>query len=78
MSKKPSFPQEWPSNTFECGSGIVLYGKRYLVAEMTTEQMNQGGIMLRAQLVPYEKVDPILYYAAPKPAKRSRKKRKTK
>lgn len=75
MSKKPSFPQEWPSNTFECGSGIVLYGKRYLVVEMSTEQLNQGGVMLRAQLVPYEKVDPMLYYASPKPTKRPRKKK---
>jgi hypothetical protein len=71
---KPPLPTEWP-NTFECGAGIVLYGKRYLVAEMTTEQMNQGCIMLRAHLVSYEQIDPTLYYASPKRIKRPRKKK---
>ena len=74
---KPKFPTEW-TNTFECGAGMVLYGKRYLVVEMTTEQMAQGCIMLRSQLVPYEQIDPTLYYASPKPLMRPRKKRKTK
>lgn len=74
---KPKFPPEWPSNAVECGAGLVVGGKRYLVVEMKSWQMNQDCLKLEVQLIPYEKVDPILYYATPKPAKRAPK-RKTK
>lgn len=74
---KPEFPPVF-ANSIECGAGVVVCGKRYLVIEMTTEQRPEDRLMIRAQLVPYENIDPILYYAMPKPFKRPRKKRNTK
>lgn len=74
---KPEFPPVF-ANSIECGAGIVVYGQRYLVVEMNAEQRPQGCLMIHAHLLPYEKVDPTLYYAMPKPFKRPRKKRNTK
>ena len=66
------------ADTVQVGCGMTFAGKRYIVAEMQYYTEAYDSMMVKLQLVPYEKVDPILYYFDPPFIKAKRKRRKVK
>jgi hypothetical protein len=66
------------ADTVQVGSGMTLAGKRYIVAEMQYYTESYDSLMVKLQLVPYDKVDPILYYFDPPVIKAKRKRSKSK
>ena len=57
---------------------MTLNGIRYIVAEMKYYTGSYDSLMVNLQLVPYAKLDPIMYYFDPPAVKAKRKRRKAK
>ena len=66
-------PDDLLQDSVDCGAGMVLFGKRWLVTDMSYKSTpDWEGIDLSLCLVPWESIDPTLYRQKPK---RRRKKR---
>ena len=65
-------------DTFMCGHGIVVNGRRYIVVEHTSYQESMG-ISLNIRAMSYEKCDPMLYaFDRPKPKRKLKPRKKKK
>ena len=54
-------------DSVETGCGMVLFGKRWLVEEMSYKSYpNMNGIYLEISLAEWESIDPTLYRLKPK------------
>jgi hypothetical protein len=66
-------PDDLRQDSVDVGCGMVLFGKRWLVEEMTYQSHKDlEGIDLTIRLTPWESIDPTLYRLKPK---RRRKKK---
>jgi hypothetical protein len=66
-------PKPMLTDSVSCGAGMVLFGQRWLVTDMSyVGHYEDGGMTLTLGLVPFESVDPCLYRIKPK---RRRKKK---
>jgi hypothetical protein len=70
-----SEPQPALTDSLEMGAGIVLFGQRWLVTDMSyVGHFKDGGMTLTLGLVPFESVDPCLYRIKPKRRRNKRAK----
>ena len=64
MSKKPD---DLRQDSVDVGCGMVLFGKRWLVEEMSYKSHgDMEGLDLFVALTPWESIDPTLYRLKPK------------
>ena len=66
-------PDDLRQDSVDVGCGMVLFGKRWLVEEMSYQShKDMEGLDLTISLTPWESIDPTLYRLKPK---RRRKKK---
>jgi hypothetical protein len=55
------------TDSIDVGAGMVLFGKRWLVTEMSYKSLpDLEGVDLFVALVPWESIDPTLYRIKPR------------